>query len=115
MSTAISPELNKSVERKSLYLLPPAIIAGYFLGAIPAAAGVLAGCGVPPGAALDAAAALAGGAIEHLRREGPTLVFTNLVDFDSKYGHRNDPAGYFYRFSLGASLLRNQRGENEKK
>ncbi|MDH4100938.1 MAG: ATP synthase subunit I [Nitrospirota bacterium] len=43
MSTAISPELNKSVERKSLYLLPPAIIAGYFLGAIPAAAGVLAG------------------------------------------------------------------------
>jgi phosphopentomutase len=24
----------------------------------------------------------------------PDLVFTNLVDFDSKYGHRNDPAGY---------------------
>jgi phosphopentomutase len=22
------------------------------------------------------------------------LVFTNLVDFDSKYGHRNDPDGY---------------------
>ena len=22
------------------------------------------------------------------------LVFTNLVDFDSKYGHRNDPVGY---------------------
>jgi phosphopentomutase len=22
------------------------------------------------------------------------LVFTNLVDFDSKYGHRNDPAGF---------------------
>jgi phosphopentomutase len=21
-------------------------------------------------------------------------VFTNLVDFDSKYGHRNDPSGY---------------------
>ena len=21
-------------------------------------------------------------------------MFTNLVDFDSKYGHRNDPAGY---------------------
>ena len=26
--------------------------------------------------------------------EAPTLVFTNLVDFDSKYGHRNDPAGF---------------------
>ena len=24
----------------------------------------------------------------------PAFVFTNLVDFDSKYGHRNDPAGY---------------------
>jgi phosphopentomutase len=32
--------------------------------------------------------------IEHLRAAGPALVFTNLVDFDSKYGHRNDPAGY---------------------
>ena len=32
--------------------------------------------------------------LEFLRRPGPALVFTNLVDFDSKYGHRNDPAGY---------------------
>lgn len=24
----------------------------------------------------------------------PSLVFANLVDFDSKYGHRNDPDGY---------------------
>jgi phosphopentomutase len=30
----------------------------------------------------------------YLRRPGPALVFTNLVDFDSKYGHRNDPQGY---------------------
>jgi phosphopentomutase len=29
-----------------------------------------------------------------LERPGPSVVFTNLVDFDSKYGHRNDPAGY---------------------
>lgn len=29
-----------------------------------------------------------------LGRPGPELVFTNLVDFDSKYGHRNDPSGY---------------------
>jgi phosphopentomutase len=26
--------------------------------------------------------------------EPPTLVVTNLVDFDSKYGHRGDPRGY---------------------
>ena len=32
--------------------------------------------------------------LEFLERPGPVLVFTNLVDFDSKYGHRNDPVGY---------------------
>jgi phosphopentomutase len=32
--------------------------------------------------------------LEYLGRAGPTLVFTNLVDFDSKYGHRNDAKGY---------------------
>lgn len=32
--------------------------------------------------------------LEYLRRPGPALVFSNLVDFDSKYGHRNDPSGY---------------------
>jgi phosphopentomutase len=32
--------------------------------------------------------------LEYLRRPPPAFVFTNLVDFDSKYGHRNDPPGY---------------------
>ncbi len=32
--------------------------------------------------------------LDYLRRPSPAFVFTNLVDFDSKYGHRNDPAGY---------------------
>jgi phosphopentomutase len=32
--------------------------------------------------------------IGFLRRPGRSLVFANLVDFDSKYGHRNDPVGY---------------------
>jgi phosphopentomutase len=32
--------------------------------------------------------------LEYLRRRGPSFVFSNLVDFDSKYGHRNDPPGY---------------------
>ena len=32
--------------------------------------------------------------IGYLRRPAPALVFSNLVDFDSKYGHRNDPEGY---------------------
>jgi phosphopentomutase len=32
--------------------------------------------------------------VDLLARPGPSFVFTNLVDFDSKYGHRNDPDGY---------------------
>jgi phosphopentomutase len=33
-------------------------------------------------------------ALDYLHRDAPSLTFVNLVDFDSKYGHRNDPAGY---------------------
>jgi phosphopentomutase len=32
--------------------------------------------------------------VGYLKREARSLVMTNLVDFDSKYGHRNDPQGY---------------------
>ena len=32
--------------------------------------------------------------IDLVRESGADLIFTNLVDFDSKYGHRNDPVGY---------------------
>lgn len=32
--------------------------------------------------------------LDYLRRPAPAFVFTNLVDFDSKYGHRNDAPGY---------------------
>jgi phosphopentomutase len=32
--------------------------------------------------------------LEYLKRPGPAFVFSNLVDFDSKFGHRNDPSGY---------------------
>jgi phosphopentomutase len=32
--------------------------------------------------------------LDYLAKPGPAFVFTNLVDFDSKYGHRNDPGGY---------------------
>ncbi len=31
---------------------------------------------------------------DFLREDATALVFANLVDFDEKYGHRNDPAGY---------------------
>jgi phosphopentomutase len=32
--------------------------------------------------------------LQYLERPAPSLVFTNLVDFDTKYGHRNDAKGY---------------------
>jgi len=32
--------------------------------------------------------------IDVLRSGKADVIFTNLVDFDSKYGHRNDPAGF---------------------
>jgi phosphopentomutase len=32
--------------------------------------------------------------LRYAARPGLRFVFTNLVDFDSKYGHRNDPNGY---------------------
>lgn len=32
--------------------------------------------------------------IELIRQSDADFIFTNLVDFDSKYGHRNDAAGY---------------------
>jgi phosphopentomutase len=32
--------------------------------------------------------------LEVMRSCGPGLIFTNLIDFDMLYGHRNDPVGY---------------------
>ena len=32
--------------------------------------------------------------VEFLKTDTEGLIFTNLVDFDSLYGHRNDPVGY---------------------
>jgi phosphopentomutase len=32
--------------------------------------------------------------VEAVREMAPGLVFTNLVDFDTLYGHRNDPGGF---------------------
>lgn len=32
--------------------------------------------------------------LDYMRKVEKGLIFTNLVDFDMKYGHRNDPAGY---------------------
>jgi len=40
-----------------------------------------------------------------LRDHRADCVFTNLVDFDSKYGHRNDAAGYARNLAALDALL----------
>ena len=32
--------------------------------------------------------------IEHIQKDNKGIIFTNLVEFDSHYGHRRDPEGY---------------------
>jgi phosphopentomutase len=47
---------------------------------------------------------------------GPGLVFTNLVDFDTQYGHRNDAAGYaanLERFDARLTRLLTQLRERD--
>jgi phosphopentomutase len=43
--------------------------------------------------------------IEALSSGGADVVFTNLVDFDSKYGHRNDPSGFARNLARLDALL----------
>jgi phosphopentomutase len=43
--------------------------------------------------------------IDALRSGDSDLVLTNLVDFDSKYGHRNDPAGFAKNLARLDALL----------
>ena len=43
--------------------------------------------------------------IDALRAGSADVVFTNLVDFDSKYGHRNDPAGFARNLASLDALL----------
>ena len=51
-----------------------------------------------------------------IETSGPGLVFTNLVDFDTQYGHRNDPAGYaanLERFDVRLARLLPRLGERD--
>ena len=43
--------------------------------------------------------------IEYMDKDANGLIFTNLVDFDMQYGHRNDPAGYATALSYFDSRL----------
>ena len=43
--------------------------------------------------------------LEYMDKDANGLVFTNLVDFDMQYGHRNDPQGYAKALSYFDSRL----------
>jgi len=91
----------RTAGRRDYSVLPPgptlldrcseAGVAVYGIGKI---RDIFAGQGVAEGrysASDDEGVALS---IDYLRRSSPSLVFTNLVDLDTKFGHRNDPQGY---------------------
>jgi phosphopentomutase len=91
----------RSPERRDFSLEPPAatVLDGLVAAGVPVYGvgkiqDIFAGRGITEGAYSSSNDDGVDLTIEYLRRPGPTLVFTNLVDFDSKYGHRNDPFGY---------------------
>jgi phosphopentomutase len=91
----------RAPERRDLSVPPPgptvldALVAGgvpvYGVGKIQ---DIFAGQGVSEGVYSESNDDGVDLTIEYLGRPRPAFVFTNLVDFDSKYGHRNDPEGY---------------------
>jgi phosphopentomutase len=91
----------RSPERRDLSVPPPRPtvldalreqgVAVYAIGKIQ---DIFSGQGITQGRYSDSNAHGIDLTLAYLRAPAPAFVFTNLVDFDSKYGHRNDPAGY---------------------
>ena len=91
----------RTPDRHDLALPPPAptlldavVAAGGSVHAIGKVAELFAGRGIsrsrPTAGNADGIAAVG----EALATAPPGIVFANLVDFDTLYGHRNDPAGF---------------------
>jgi len=91
----------RTPERRDLSLPPPgrtildhlegADVAVYSVGKI---RDIFSGQGITEGRYSDSNDHGVDLTLGYLQRPGPSFVFSNLVDFDSKYGHRNDPRGY---------------------
>lgn len=75
-------------------LLDACVAAGVDVYAVGKIQDIFAGQGITQGSYSDSNEHGLDLTLDLLGRPGPALVFTNLVDFDSKYGHRNDPPGY---------------------
>ena len=91
----------RSPERRDFSVPPPgptvldhAVAAGVRVYAVGKIQDIFSGQGITEGRYSDTNDQGVDLTLEYLRRPGPALVYANLVDFDSKYGHRNDAAGY---------------------
>jgi phosphopentomutase len=91
----------RTPDRKDFAVVPPGVtildaaaVAGVPTTAIGKVSDLFSGRGVGrsvPAKGNEACLAALGAVVEE---GGPGLVFANLVDFDTLYGHRNDPEGY---------------------
>jgi len=91
----------RSPERRDFSVPPPgptvldrAVEAGVAVYAVGKIQDIFSGQGITEGRYSDTNDHGVDLTLEYLRRPGPAVVFANLVDFDSKFGHRNDAAGY---------------------
>jgi phosphopentomutase len=83
-----------SLEPPGRTLLDAALEAGVAVYGVGKVQDVFAGRGITEGAYSDSNDQGLDLTLGFLDRPAPAFVFANLVDFDSKYGHRNDPEGY---------------------
>ena len=91
----------RSPDRRDFSVPPPAptvldrlVAAGVAVYAVGKIQDIFSGQGITEGRYSDSNEHGVRLTLAYLKRPGPALVFTNLVDFDSKYGHRNDALGY---------------------
>lgn len=83
-----------SVEPPSATLLDVAVKAGRSVHAIGKIEDIFAGRGMTTAVHTESNRDGIEKTIGAIRHRDDDFVFTNLVDFDTKYGHRNDPVGY---------------------
>jgi len=96
-----SGEYTRTTNRKDYSVAPTAKTmldyikeAGLSVNAIGKISDIYAGVGITNSTPTKTNAAGVDAIIDHLHRADTGLIFANLVDFDSLYGHRRDPQGY---------------------
>ncbi len=91
----------RTASRKDYALPPPGTTlldlvarSGRFVTAVGKISDIFSGQGITDSLPAKGNPACIDATVEAMARNDEGLVFTNLVDFDTLYGHRNDPEGY---------------------